>query len=176
MRLTQMSEPSRRRMYSSVWNGLPWERRGVAMRPTASYSSSERYSTRAGMPRMALPTYPYISANLGLYRVIRRSRVKTIPTEAFCMIASISWRLLRNVHPGRAPPAFLTTWSADLGRRPAIVAERMGTMFCCQSLREVLEAPRSRAEADGTVSADPSVGGGWRIARRQCYRRGVDRR
>src|SRR5262245_56964610 len=79
------------------------------------------------MPMMALPTYPYISANRGLYRVIRRSRVKTIPTEAFSMIASISRRVLRNVRPGRASPAFPMTSSADFfRRRSAIVAgERM---------------------------------------------------
>src|SRR5215472_8540365 len=73
------------------------------------------------MPMMASPTYPYISANLGLYRVIRRSRVKTIPTEAFCMIASIS----RTALSGRR--------AALRGRRPAIAAEPMPTDVVCQS-------------------------------------------
>src|SRR5262245_61002735 len=70
------------------------------------------------MPMMALPTYPYISANLGLYRVIRRSRVNTIPTEAFCMIASISPKLLRKARSRR--------WPAIAG------AERRVPVFSCQ--------------------------------------------
>jgi hypothetical protein len=54
------------------------------------------------MPTMSWPTYPYIWANLGLYRVIRRSRVKTMPREAFCMIASISRNVSRRAASLRA--------------------------------------------------------------------------
>src|SRR5215813_444222 len=68
---------------------------------------------------------------------MRRSRVKTIPTEAFCMIASISPRVLRKVRPVRAPRALSLTWAADFffGWPAIVAAERRVTVFSCQSSR-----------------------------------------
>src|SRR5262249_51986197 len=103
------------------------------------------------MPMMASPTYPYMSANLGLYRVIRRSRVKTIPTEAFCMIASISRRVLRKVSSVRAPPASWMSSSADfLGGRTAMSARAYGPgVFLSKRARQqaLVQIPHERRRA-----------------------------
>src|SRR5262245_25886679 len=61
-----------------------------------------------------------------------------------------------------------------MGDQPSPASVRLrvfGVKACGRSSR-----PRSRTEADRMISAGPSVGGRWRIGRRRCYRRGVDRR